>query len=783
MNRLRYVLPSTTLLLLMMMSGAASAQSLADLARQEEIRRRAIRIPGRVYTDADLKRSLRETNRVAAPTDESIAVAPVVASTPAVHVATVPETRPALEPVAPPVVGASVAVSMHVVPAPVADRTPVLVPGPAAALAEDVRPAAPPVASAVQREQASITVVAPVERVAASFTTSGTGTAAAAAPAWATFTLAKSAEERAIERRQLQNADPGFVRLPRPVLPPSRETLKTTAAIGYVQGADWGAELSAIGTYRGLRTDGRAFITSGPAGLEWYNGWFMLENPDTWRLAAGDLSTDLRGATRGVRMSWAGGGRRSPAVSLFMPDTRLGYDRPAVSYRDAVDLGRGMRVGGEVSSDGGAFVHSGYSQSRVGFETSFRRATGRYAGRDWGWTAAYDLWRGLGVRGGAQYSVTTDGRGEGYTVGGQIPIPGRIALSIDHTASRLNDAAHGGQSATVQFSVGRVRLLQRYARGTFTTLVAGQPAIAERQQLQTTTAFAPVRWANIQLQVANQWQPDGRLVQWQELASSFLIGQRTQMQAVMALPHVLDPSRLRLRLSQALSPDFNLEVEYGRLGAFQSITRFDQERARFRVMIRKSWDVATPAGGGLVNGKVTDALGSPVAGAPIRLGPYRVATDETGAYAFPHVPSGKYDLTLDASQLPAAYISAERPRQIMTKRGSESSEDFFLIALDTVRGYVYEDRNGNGKPDEGEGVARVAVRLGAHVTATDQHGVYAFFNVPPGRHEVSVHPERLPAGYTLVSSSTQHVELVTGQSTRPTEFHLKRVERPIIFQQ
>jgi len=43
-------------LVLCLVASAAAAQSLADLAKQEEARRKAIKTPSKVYTDADLKR-------------------------------------------------------------------------------------------------------------------------------------------------------------------------------------------------------------------------------------------------------------------------------------------------------------------------------------------------------------------------------------------------------------------------------------------------------------------------------------------------------------------------------------------------------------------------------------------------------------------------------------------------------------------------------------------------------------------------------------------------------
>jgi len=43
-------------LVLCLVASAAAAQSLADLAKQEEARRKAIKTPSKVYTDADLRR-------------------------------------------------------------------------------------------------------------------------------------------------------------------------------------------------------------------------------------------------------------------------------------------------------------------------------------------------------------------------------------------------------------------------------------------------------------------------------------------------------------------------------------------------------------------------------------------------------------------------------------------------------------------------------------------------------------------------------------------------------
>src|SRR5579862_6897560 len=65
----------------------------------------------------------------------------------------------------------------------------------------------------------------------------------------------------------------------------------------------------------------------------------------------------------------------------------------------------------------------------------------------------------------------------------------------------------------------------------------------------------------------------------------------------------------------------------------------------------------TPSWGavyGSVGGVVTDQSGSLVAGARLTLTntaqgiPYKASTDPTGAYSFPSVPVGRYELAVDA---------------------------------------------------------------------------------------------------------------------------------------
>lgn len=66
----RVIVSSTAGLLLAGSVAAASAQSLADVARQEQERRKAIKEPSRVYTDADVQKAAPLTTAAARPGKE-----------------------------------------------------------------------------------------------------------------------------------------------------------------------------------------------------------------------------------------------------------------------------------------------------------------------------------------------------------------------------------------------------------------------------------------------------------------------------------------------------------------------------------------------------------------------------------------------------------------------------------------------------------------------------------------------------------------------------------------
>lgn len=184
--------------------------------------------------------------------------------------------------------------------------------------------------------------------------------AAAPLEGWSTFQIKKTRAELTETARLADLTEAAIRTGPNDVKPPpQRDVLRLSTGIGYLQGADWGGDVSAVGKINGMLTDVSAFITAGPLGFQSRSGHVSLFSPDgTWRGEGGDLYSDLRGLARGARVSWSDGPRWTPSISLYLQrQGSLSNATTVLAYRDRLQVLPRVRVGGEVTSDGAAFLH------------------------------------------------------------------------------------------------------------------------------------------------------------------------------------------------------------------------------------------------------------------------------------------------------------------------------------------------------------------------------------------------------------------------------------------
>jgi hypothetical protein len=286
---------------------------------------------------------------------------------------------------------------------------------------------------------------------------------------------------------------------------------------------------------------------------------------------------------------------------------------------------------------------------------------------------------------------------------------------------------------------------------------------------------------NFTLQLATNWTALGRPQHWEELQTSLALTHRTSLLVVTEVPDITNTDRFRARLVQQLPHDFSIEAEYGRLSAFQNVPD-PVDRPRAKLMIRRSWNLATPAGGGDLIGRVVDQAGHPVSGARVTLGDWAVKSDALGRYRFDHLPRGEYPLRIDDAFLPADYAWDGREAWVAVTNSTHDTRELRVAPLNTIHGRVYCDRNGNGRYDEGEGVAGAVVRLADRVTATAAGGDYSFFNVWPGAYTLMLGADKLAADYAPGPIERQ-VELGDGHPVTGADFVVALKTKPIVWKQ
>lgn len=539
------------------------------------------------------------------------------------------------------------------------------------------------------------------------------------------------------------------VALGAPVFSPTRhESLRTTVGVGYVQGADWGSELQAMGSISGVQVQWDSLVTQGRGGTRVERGSLMLLDPDRrWRAEAGDLFSYIGGASVGGRVSWEARGRRRPAIAAFMPKHQSRDRGVIASYRDQWRLGDQTPLDLEIATDKSYVAATRWALGRFDAEMTYRQiGSGENRVIDRGAAIGLEVARGLAINVTGLRTDDREGRSEWLSAGVRMPVTRWLELGLERTLSSTGDVRSRGAAARVGFISNEFRLSHRYQWGESDVRFGDVTHAIAREQYQAMAAWTPGPRLNATLQLVTAWNDRGRPHSWEELQTAVRLTSRTTFSIAAPLESLRDNDRLRLRLAQQLPRGFAVTAEYGRVSPFQAWAG-DDGRPRARLMISRTVDLATPARGGHVSGRVVDHAGHPVAGARVVLGHYAVTTDATGTYLFHPLQAGTYDLSIDEQFLPASYAWDGRATRLEVTRRTRTTFDLGVTPLNAIHGRVYVDRNANARFDPGEGVPSILVRLGDRVTATDGAGSYSFYNVWPGGHRIALDVTRLPDAF------------------------------------
>jgi hypothetical protein len=643
-------------------------------------------------------------------------------------------------------------------------------------------------ASTIETAKGSVPPIVPeTPRVVAkepAVVSSGQTVPPASLAGWSTFQIKKTKAELTETARLRDGPEIASRTGPNDVrLPPQHDALRVATGIGYLQGADFGGDVSASGRINGMQTDMTGFFTAGPMGFQSRSGRVSIFAPDgRWRGEGGALYSDLRGLARGARVSWSPSQKWTPSVSLYVHGTHpASNEATVVGYRDRFQLLPRVRVGGEVTSDGAVFLQTQYAQPKLDLTAFYRSTRGPIGGRDKGVSGGLALGRGIAVSGAIRLSDAATDSSHWQLASIRLPLARRASVTLERSWWTGSADAGATNAVMLQVPLGPVRLMQRVQWGRTDYRHRAVPFGFDRRQSHSSASYTPGPWGSVNYQQSTQWFDDGTVQEWDEVSSTLQLGVRTTAQFVTAFPEVSDPQRFRARVTHRLSPTLQLEAQYGRLSAFQLTRGSEGEQSRVMVTIRKTWQIESPARGGEVRGRAVDQAGHQVSGALVRLGPYSAITDEAGNYAFTRVPDGQFELALDRNKLPASYALDEKPRPLTVARASRQHVDLQVIPLNAIRGRVYLDRNHNGLWDEGEGIPNAVVAVNGSVTATTATGSYAFYNQPPGRYTIRLDVQRLPKGLAPASSTELAAELTPDYPLSGLDFRVEKKDMPVIM--
>ena len=192
-----------------------------------------------------------------------------------------------------------------------------------------------------------------------------------------------------------------------------------------------------------------------------------------------------------------------------------------------------------------------------------------------------------------------------------------------------------------------------------------------------------------------------------------------------------------------------------------------------------SFDVGVPrevsefAGGrrsGVVQGVVRSDVG-PLSGVEVRVGRFRLLTDEAGRYRA-EVEPGPYEVSLEVASLPITYrLIGEETRPVEVELKGEVVQDFRLARTAALRGRVLEDADADGIADTPQRGAAARLLLidaeGLYRSLnTDPQGTFSARGLLPG--EITLQLAQYPIGSVILGETTRKLTVQAGEVSEVT---------------
>ncbi len=155
-------------------------------------------------------------------------------------------------------------------------------------------------------------------------------------------------------------------------------------------------------------------------------------------------------------------------------------------------------------------------------------------------------------------------------------------------------------------------------------------------------------------------------------------------------------------------------------------------------------------------------------------------TDKYGKFITPFLKPGRHKIEIKYGALPAELGSGigERVEFEIPIFGFKNLQ-IPIVLLGEIEGYVFIDKNKNGKKDEDEqGLKNAVVMVNGNFSITDEDGRFYLTALPPGRYKIQV--KSVPFENVILSSPLE-IELNPGEILSHIYLPVYQKERKVIY--
>jgi hypothetical protein len=159
-----------------------------------------------------------------------------------------------------------------------------------------------------------------------------------------------------------------------------------------------------------------------------------------------------------------------------------------------------------------------------------------------------------------------------------------------------------------------------------------------------------------------------------------------------------------------------------------------------------------------------------------------VTTGSDGHYALGRLNPGAHTVAVVESTLPSTVaISGERKRTVTVSAGTAVPVDFLAVPLGSIAGKVLAPGSGGFGNIAGIENVYVVAEPGEHAVITDQDGAFLLDNMPAGTYTLTVDPDTIPDGLSVLSGPDGPVDLAAGAEVSGIVFKLGEGAKNVVF--